>query len=282
MINLSTQQLRCLVAAHESPTWKVAAADLSITQPALSQAISEVEKRLGINLFYKRGRNAVLTAEGLPVYEYARSVVNLSTDLDAWIKGLQDANTGALGLGLIDVAATIHFGDKISEFMESKSRAEISLRVASSGDLKRALIDGDIAAAILVDYDTADFDTSELISETIAVYSPKTDSVTRPSQEQWVSFPQGSHTRRLVSAALAKKNSTFKVVAESHQPEVLKQMVRMGIGSAALPKAQAEMGSNSLAKYHNYDLCKRSLVLATRKKASHNPLLDELVEVLTN
>ena len=52
-----------------------AAAQLSITQPSLSHAITELEKELGVFLFEKQGRNIRLTKYGKIFLTYVDSAL---------------------------------------------------------------------------------------------------------------------------------------------------------------------------------------------------------------
>lgn len=61
-MNLNHLQYFATLAREEHYT--NAAQKLSITQPSLSNAISLLEKELGIYLFEKKGRNVVLTKYG--------------------------------------------------------------------------------------------------------------------------------------------------------------------------------------------------------------------------
>ena len=48
----------------------LAAEELSITQPAVSQAIKQLEKLLGITLFVRTGKGVRLTSAGEMLYSY--------------------------------------------------------------------------------------------------------------------------------------------------------------------------------------------------------------------
>src|SRR3989339_168194 len=61
---MNMQQLHYFKKIAEVEHYTKAANALSITQPCLSYAISELEKELGAPLFYKTGRNIKLTRYG--------------------------------------------------------------------------------------------------------------------------------------------------------------------------------------------------------------------------
>jgi DNA-binding transcriptional LysR family regulator len=95
-----------------------------------------------------------------------------------------------------------------------------------------------------------------------------------------VAFPSGSHTRRVVATALAAAGARFEVVAESNQPEVLREMVRLGLGWAVLPAVQAEPGADPLVPARAEPIAVRRLVLARRADIPPDAAVDALVEVL--
>jgi DNA-binding transcriptional LysR family regulator len=93
-----------------------------------------------------------------------------------------------------------------------------------------------------------------------------------------VLFPTGSHTRALVVEELRLLGAPLDVVAESHQPEVLREMVQLGVGWTVLPTSQAEHGDRPLRRVRK--LTTRPLVIATRAGSVHDPAVDDLAESL--
>lgn len=71
---MNLKQLYYFKRLAETEHYTEAASALCITQPALSHAISELEKELGVALFARRGRNIQITPNGkrfLPYVEDA-------------------------------------------------------------------------------------------------------------------------------------------------------------------------------------------------------------------
>jgi DNA-binding transcriptional LysR family regulator len=94
-------------------------------------------------------------------------------------------------------------------------------------------------------------------------------------------FPTGSHTRALVEQALLVRGAPVTVVAESHQPEVLREMARLAVGWTVLPEVQASSpGRRSRAGRHLSVLTTRRLVVARRAGRIANPAADALVASL--
>lgn len=71
---MTLQQLHYVIVISETGTLSKAADILFISQPSLSTAVQELEKELGITLFYRSGHGMSLTNDGLEFISYARQV----------------------------------------------------------------------------------------------------------------------------------------------------------------------------------------------------------------
>jgi DNA-binding transcriptional LysR family regulator len=82
----------------------------------------------------------------------------------------------------------------------------------------------------------------------------------------------------VVVDALARLGAPLDVAAESHQPDVVREMVRLGSGWTVLPTTQAELGDRPLAP--GRPLTTRRLVIATRRDSVRDPAVDQLADRL--
>ena len=116
------------------------------------------------------------------------------------------------------------------------------------------------------------------MNEPLAVFTP-TRGLPRDvtSWGPWVLFAQGSHTRAIAEEALQRLGAPTTIVAESNQPEVLRTMVELGVGSTVLPVVQAgsDFGPGRV-------IAERTLVLARRDGAAVDPAAEMLAVALRN
>ena len=98
---MERRQLEYFVAIVEHGGFTHAARALRVAQPSLSRAIGKLEHELGVALFHRVGRNAVLSNAGELMVERARLVLR---DMDALRATAQAVGTSAAGR--VDVAAT--------------------------------------------------------------------------------------------------------------------------------------------------------------------------------
>lgn len=279
--DLSIRQLEYLVAVAEEPTWAVAAERVGVSASALSQGLAELERRLGVTLFDRDGRRRLVRPSAAPVVAHARQVLALTHDLAGWADRVRTGRSGALRLGMIDAAAVVHLPDQLRRFRADHPDVDLRLRVAPSAELLDLLVAGELDLVVCVDPPTpvSGIDTAPLLTEDLAVYGPPGLPNGSPqSWGPWVLFPAGSHTRAILVDELRRLGAPIDVVAESHQPDVLREMVQLGVGWTVLPTSQAEYGDRPLRRRRK--LTSRRLVLATRAGSVHDPAADELAATL--
>ena len=278
---VSVTQLEYLVAVHQSTTWAEAAKSLGVSQSALSQGLAELQRRLGIQLFSWEGRRRVPLETARHVTEHARRILAQTGDLAAWAERVRAGSAGKLRVGMIDAAAVDHFGETLREFRENRPELDLHVIVGPSGQLLQGLSTGDLDLAVCVQPDDPGVANVPLLEEELLVYGPPGVRQLDPTLwGPWVTFPQGSLTRDLIGKALRSLRAPFDVVAESNQPEVLSEMVLIGMGWTVLPRIQAERPPASLTPIRQTPLLKRTLVAATRHTGLANPAAIELTEEL--
>src|SRR3954454_4615207 len=81
---MNLRQLRYVVATADHGTMTAAAQALFVAQPALSRAIRELERELGIELFARAGRGVALTESGEQIVRYARDALRAVDAIEAF------------------------------------------------------------------------------------------------------------------------------------------------------------------------------------------------------
>lgn len=79
-----------------------AAKTLYMTQPAISQAIMQLEKELGTHLFYRTPKGVTLTKEGKLLHDYVKSALGILEAGEEKILEFQNLTTGQLRIGVGD------------------------------------------------------------------------------------------------------------------------------------------------------------------------------------
>lgn len=233
------QQLACLREVERAGTFTEAAERLGVSQPALSQSLADLERRLGVPLFERQGRLRVLTEAGREAARFAAEVLGRAEDLRGWIAAYRDGEGGTLAVGMIDAASLYAFPEAVRVFREAYPGVTLRLVVDASSALAERLRRYELDLAIVVGPAPPDLDAVEVAREPLHIYAPA-GATTAPAEADWVLYPAASHTRAQIEEGLARLGVTPRVVLESGNPEVLRQMVALGFGWSVLPAAVAD------------------------------------------
>jgi len=275
--NLTLQQLAYVREVQRAETVTAAAQRLEVSQPALSQALVEVERRLGVSLFDRRGRRLRLTEAGLRTARFAEEVLGQAEALARWLEAFELGHSGTLRVGMIDAASLYVLPWALRAFRDQHSEVELQLTVDRSGVLLDRLRRFELDLAFVVGPVSDDFEATELIEEPLYLYGPP--GAEDPQSGDWVLFPAGRQTRALIDEGLARLSIRPRVTLESDSPDVLRQMVALGLGWSVLPAGVAEAGSEPLSRFSDEPVGARTLVAVTRADAEADPRRDAFLEL---
>ncbi|MGG7177888.1 LysR family transcriptional regulator [Clostridium paraputrificum] len=111
---MNLQQLEYLKVISETENFTTASKILSVTQPALSKAISKLEEELNVPLFEKNGRNIKLTTFGKIFLSHTNIAL---MEIQKGVKELQDIISPETGT--ISIASTSSIGRYFMPFLIS-------------------------------------------------------------------------------------------------------------------------------------------------------------------
>src|SRR5438067_4402002 len=118
-LNLHLQQLAYLREFARRGSISAAADALHVSQPALSQALAELGRRLNVTLFERAGRGRRLTAAGIEVLRYAEETLAGAEALARRLAQLRSGAGGTLSVGMIDAAGLYVLPDVVRAFRET-------------------------------------------------------------------------------------------------------------------------------------------------------------------
>jgi|TARA_B110000971_G_scaffold221284_1_gene267773 DNA-binding transcriptional LysR family regulator len=155
------EELEAFVSVVDSHSFSLAADKLGVAKSSLSKRVSELEKRLGVQLMQRTTRRLSLTDSGRHFYQRAVAVL---ADLDEAEKIVSDAQCGLIGK--IKLTAPLGLGvgplsTPISEFMQLHPSIEIELDI---NDRELDLVDEGFDLAIRV----GDLQDSTLIARKLS------------------------------------------------------------------------------------------------------------------
>ena len=177
MAEFTLKQLRYFEALAQHLHFGMAADTCSISQPALSMQIKELEEIIGIALFERSARQVRLTPFGRVFETRAREILRASDDLSDLARASQSQLTGQLRLGFIPTIAPYLLPKFIANMQRSHREIELNIRETLTPRLIQELSDGRIDAAVVaLPVNEAAFTEVDLFEEKFVLIRPVADA----------------------------------------------------------------------------------------------------------
>lgn len=254
--NLSMRQLRVFLSAARHGSFSKAAIELSLTAPAVSMQIKELENELGMALFTRVGRRVELSSAGEYFLVYVkRMAVNLR-DAEATLSKLKGTEVGTLRIGLVSTAKYF-LPQLLKRFKEEHFGLQIKLEVRNRNQMVELLREGEIDLAIM-GRTPADMDTRiEAFAKHPHAFIASPDhplagrqgiSPAALNQMELIVREEGSGTRAIMERFLSERGLTPRVTMEMSSNESIKQavMADLGISFVSLHTVGLEVATGKL------------------------------------
>lgn len=280
---VTLRQLAYLRGAARASSFTAAAAGLGVSQPALSQALGELERRLGAPLFEPAGRQRRLTEDGGEVLAFAEHVLAEAGALREQLSARSNAEAGSLRVGMIDAASLYVLPEVIRDYRLAHPGVDLHLRVDSSSPLMAQLRAFELDVVFAIGPSDPDLEAVEVLREPLHLYAPPgtADVIRPPDDAEWALYEPGSRTRALIDAGLARMGIRPRVSLESANPQVLRQMVELGLGWSVLPPGVAEGNEARLigGARRGPRVAERALVAMRRAGSPAHPRVEALLRL---
>ncbi len=264
--SFNAQQLAYLREVARCGTLTAAAEALDVSQPALSQALAELERRLGVPLFERAGRRRVFTEPGAQVARFAEEVLGQAAELRAWLEAYSEGEGGTLSVGMVDAASLYVLPRAIERYREECASVQLRLKVDSSQVLLDQLRHFELDLAFVIGPVSDEFEAVPVRSEPLHIYAPPGVTGGPPRDADWALYHAGQ-TRTQIDEGLRWRGIHPNVVLESGNPEILRQVVALGLAWTVLPMEVAERGTPSLSSQRYEAIAERTL-LGVRRAGS--------------
>lgn len=145
---MDTQFLNTFVTVVDQGSMAAAARVLNITPAAVAQQIRTLEREIGATLIARVGRTVSVTEEGSRILQRSRDLLRNVADL----RSIANDNTvsGELRLGACPTALAGMLPDSLARMVEAFPLINVFIKPGYSADLYRAVEEGDLDAAIVL------------------------------------------------------------------------------------------------------------------------------------
>ena len=125
--NINYNLYKSFLVVYETQNISRAADLLYISQPAVSHNIKELEKQLGIQLFYKKANGMSSTNEADILYKYISSAFNSIWKGEMTISDMAGLKTGVVKIGIPSYLAVLYLSDIITDFRQKHPNIKIEI-----------------------------------------------------------------------------------------------------------------------------------------------------------
>ncbi len=280
------RELKTFVAVARHGTFAAAGLRVGLTQSAVSAQMRVLEQNLGVRLFDRSGRAAVLNAAGrhaLPLAEqmlglYAQMAV--PTALAEW--------QGELKIGAIASVQTGLLPEALVRFRTQAARVELKLVPGVSLDLLGQVDAGELDLAVLI---RPPFELPKelmqvaLAREPFVLIAPPglpgDDPLQLLREQPFVRYDRRSFGGRQVERFLREQRLTPREALELDELEAIVRMVECGLGVSLIPRAGLWcQRPQALRVLELGELTFHRELVATLRRAQRQPALDWLLQCL--
>jgi DNA-binding transcriptional LysR family regulator len=290
-INFDLQELQAFLAVAERSSFRAAAEDMHISQPALSRRIEKLEAQLGARLLERTTRRVSLTQVGRVFLERARNAID---ELDNAVLSIGDLSAqlgGRVTVACVPSVAYYFLPSIIRDYAERFPRIRVRLIDETANIVLNSVVSG------RADFGVCFFGTQEpevdfkpvLREEFVLAMRRDHPYASRRSvswdelgQERFMTVAKESGNRLLIDDALAKSGKHASGVFEVSHVMTLLGLVEAGLGVAAVPRLAMPLSGHPTlvgVKLENPRVM-RTLGLITRHGRMLPPAAQQLYDLL--
>ena len=167
--NINYNLYKSFLVVYETQNISRAAELLYISQPAVSHNIKELEKQLGISLFYKKASGMSATNEADILYRYISSAFNSIWKGENTISDMAGLKTGVVKIGSPSYISVMYLANIITEFHQKYPNIKIEIVSKNSSELVGMLQSQNID--VMLDSSPISTDKSKMENKYLASFS---------------------------------------------------------------------------------------------------------------
>ncbi len=226
-----------------------AAAELHLTQPAVSMQLKQLEEQIGLQLVQQSGRRMSLTEAGQELRGHAQGIAAQMIELGTAMEKFRSRERGVLRIAVVSTA-NYFLPRTIAAFNRQHPGVRISLEVVNREAVLSSLVDSRADLAISGQPPEGAYVTGEYFMDNplIVIASPNhrlaaatAIPLERLAEEVLVLREPGSGTRATAERYLAERKVAYRPGCEFSSNEAVKQAVQAGLGIGVVPAQTVQL-----------------------------------------
>ena len=270
---LSLDQMRSFAVLIRSGSFSAAARQLNLTQPAVSRQIHELEKRLGVRLVERTGRQVRATQAGEKLLDHIRRIDVAVDEAVAAVAPYQNDTAGRIVVGT-GATACIHLLPPVFEMLRRQYPAlQILVRTGNTSEIVRQVEDNTIDIGFVTGpvHSRAVSIGGGIADEQVAVFAkrglrvPASVTARTLAEMPLMLYEPGGNTRRMIDDWFRRNGVEPRPVMELGSIEAIKGLIAAGLGCGILPRSAMGAGERRFVVRSLSPVLHRKLVIVLRK-----------------
>lgn len=242
---MDLHQLKVFREAARAGSFTRSSERLRLSQSTVSLHIKRLEEELGVLLFLRAKRRVRLTEAGKRLLPYADRIFQELKNADMTVRELSKSNAGAIRLGSGATTVTYLLPKILASFQRRYPEIELIVTTGSTEALARAVNQQLVDLAIVMQpvQSSSAMETLPVLREELVFVVGSGHELARKSILDpkdingipFISFLRGSAMQNLVEQHLGAMGVMPRITMEMENNEVIKALVRAGLGSAIVP-----------------------------------------------
>ena len=289
-MQIETLKVFCDLAETESFT-KTAQIN-SITQSAVSQQISSLERQFKSLLIERSKKRFRLTREGKVLYDYSKQIIQTYDSLYSKLQEIQDIVSGTIRVATIYSIGLHDLPPYIKKFLKAYPTVNVHVEYRRSNQVYEDVL-SNVVDLGLVAYPTRDpkLDVVPLRKDMLVLIchpqhpfaKGKTVKLKDLSGQKFISFDPDIPTRRAIDKLLADQAVSVQHAMEFDNIETVKRAVEIDAGIAIVPHGTIlqEVSKHTLAEVKIEDAeSYRPLAAIYKKNKVLSPAMKQFIGML--
>ena len=264
---MNLRQLHVFASVVKHMSVSLAAEELFITQPAVSQQIRGLEEQLGLKLFERTPNGLLLTEGGEAIHPHVQAILASQSRIDNVVAEQRGATHGHLAVGANTTGGMYVVSPMLRAFRDAHPEAEIVLQVHSTDRicerilqnlLDVAVVTGPVEVASVVVADLCEDELYLIVSPSHPFAARATVSRQDVAAEAFVVPEPGSRTRRLIQRAIESHGLKLQIAMQLPGTEEVKKAVEANLGVAMVSKhavtRELELGALHRVTIHDLEI----------------------------
>lgn len=247
---MTIRHLKIFTAVADYGGMSKAAKMLHISQPSISQAVSELEKHYGVKLFERLSQKIYLTKEGELMLSFSRHILDSFDHMEAAMN--RAVETTSLRIGCSVSVGTCLINDILDQAEKRIPECMISVNVSNSSEIERQILNNEVDLGIVEGIlKSKDLVLTPVCKDEMVVvcgrdhWLAKERSVTLEmlQGESYISRESGSAERNQIEKMFEDRGVQLRRTFCSTNTEAIKNAVIRGRGIAIFSRRMIEKES---------------------------------------